>query len=158
MSLWPLVLVLLSVLSAQAAYATTLTVTDTSDNPSDSGSLRYAINTAVNGDQIVFASDLTGTIVLTHGPLAVNSDVTVSGPGIGLLTISGNNASSVFTIGSGATVTLSSLSINNGTGVNAGGIYNAGALSVNYCIFTSNHGALGGAIENYFGGTAVDHE
>jgi len=48
-----------------------------------------------------------------------------------------NHAGAVFNISSGATVNISGLSIINGTGANAGGIYNAGALTVNYCVFTA---------------------
>jgi predicted outer membrane repeat protein len=151
LSLLAVLVVLVS--CAQAAFAATFTVTDLSDNASDSGSLRYAVNTAVDGDQIVFASGLTGTILLANGPLTIGSNITIAGPGIGFVTISGNHAGAVFNISSGATVNISGLSIINGTGANAGGIYNAGALTVNYCVFTANHGNYGGAIENYFGGT-----
>src|SRR5947209_3746839 len=73
--------------------ATAFTVTDNSDNPADPGSLRYAINNLTAGaNSITFAPGLAGqTITLTNGELLISQGVVVTGPGAGLLTISGNN-------------------------------------------------------------------
>ena len=146
-------------LCPRAACGATHTVADTADNAADTGSLRYAVNTAANGDTIDFAANVIGTITLTNGPLAVNTNVTIQGPGAGLLTISGNHAVSVFTLSGGSTVTLSGLTIANGKGsgdhgTDGGGIYGDGTLTVTSCTFSNNSAsAFGGAIDLF--GTLV---
>lgn len=81
----------------------TFTVLNTLD--SGAGSLREAIglaNTTAGADTIVFDGAVFGstpqTITLTSGQLLLNSNaaVTITGPGAGLLSISGNNTSRVF--------------------------------------------------------------
>ncbi|MGO8720673.1 MAG: beta strand repeat-containing protein [Acidobacteriaceae bacterium] len=143
-------------LCSRTACAATYTVTDTSDNPADTGSLRYAVNHAANGDTIDFAAGVTGTIPLTNGPLTISASVTITGPGAAFVTISGNSASNVFTINSGIVV-LSGLNIANGNAGPSGfggGIYNnTGTLTVENCIFNANAGGYGGAIMNNFGST-----
>src|SRR5262249_30624981 len=65
----------------------TLTVTNNLD--SGSGSLRYAITHAHDGDTIAFAPGLAGqTIALTSDELAIKNSVDIEGPGASLLTIS----------------------------------------------------------------------
>jgi hypothetical protein len=121
-------------------------VTDLTDNPADTGSLRYAVNTAVNGDTISFAANVLGTLNLTNGTLNISHSVTIAGPGAGLLTISGNHAAPVFTIYSAGNVNISYLTIANGTSSsNGGGIYSASTtLVVNDCTFLGNTTSAGG--------------
>ena len=132
--------------------ASTCTVTDNSDDPSDTGSLRYCVNNSSNGTQINFNTPLTGgnTITLNsaNGPLAITTNITIAGPGSSQLTVSGGNAVGVFTVGSSLTVTISGLTISNGKATNGGGIYiNNGHLTVENCTFTGNQASSdGGAI------------
>src|SRR6516165_5728506 len=75
----------------------TLTVTNTLD--SGAGSLRAEIRAAHDGYTIVFAPSLVGqTITLTSGELLIDHGVTMTGPGAGNLTVSGNNVSRVFEV------------------------------------------------------------
>jgi uncharacterized protein (TIGR03437 family) len=82
----------------------------------------------------------------------VVGSLTINGPGANLLTISGNNASRVFNIGSGHTVNLSGMTMTNGNGVGLGGtgggcIYSDGNLTVtNSTISNNSTGANGGGI------------
>src|SRR5271166_6107073 len=65
----------------------TLVVTNTSDNGSTVGSLRYEIAHSHSGDIIRFASSLSGqTISLTGGELAINHNLRIAGLGEGKLT------------------------------------------------------------------------
>jgi hypothetical protein len=141
-------LILLAFMVSAAAHATVYTVTDNTDNAADTGSLRYAVNTATSGSDTILFSGVIGTITLTNGTLAIANGVTIEGPGANLLTISGNHAVTVFTISSG-TVTISGLTIANGnTGGNGGGIYSAGTLTVENSTFSGNVASSGGGIFN----------
>src|SRR5262249_31105777 len=68
------------------------TVTNLNDD--GPGSLRQAIdkaNGALGADAIVFQPGLAGPITLTSGELDVMDSVTITGPGAGVITVSGNN-------------------------------------------------------------------
>src|SRR3954454_6883931 len=71
------------------------------------GSLRDAVLTAnahPGADTIDFG--VTGAITLNTGELNITGDLAVLGPGADKLTISGNNASRIFEVGSDATVKI----------------------------------------------------
>jgi hypothetical protein len=111
-----------------------------------------------------FASAIT--ITEANGTLNVPSYTTVQGATSGsgvtpqnLVTVSGNNANSVFTVASGVTGgVINNLTITQGAGtmvnggLSGGGIDNAGSLTVNSSTFTANTlstvGTFGGAILN----------
>jgi len=114
---------------AGSAQADTLTVTNI--NNTGSGSLRSAIETAdASGvaDTITFAADLGATIKLTSGPLTINSDLTIKGPGAHELSVSGTGNSGVFSVASGATAKIKGLTITGGNADSGGGINNKGTL------------------------------
>jgi hypothetical protein len=116
----------------------TWTVLNNSDH--DPGSLRAAIASASNGDQIIFDPALNGeTITLTTGELLVNQSLTITGPGSDQLTVSGNQASRVLEIPAHNTVSLSGLTISNGRVVHGGGgILNAGTLTLTSATVAEN--------------------
>src|SRR5262249_11820453 len=107
------------------------------------GSLRAAVAQAdahPGGDTIVFDEGLTGTIALTGGELDLTDDLKINGPGADRLAVSGGNASRVFEVEAGETVSISGLTIaggNAGAG-NGGGIDNFGALTVSDSVFSGN--------------------
>src|SRR6266480_3999980 len=70
------------------ALADIIVVTNTNDT--GPGSLRQALADVNDGDTITFV--VTGTIGLTSGELFVNNNVTISGPGANMLTITRNSA------------------------------------------------------------------
>jgi large repetitive protein len=113
-------------------------------------------------DATVFASANTAaqnTITLgSSGTLNIPSNTTISGATSGsgatlsnLVTVSGNNAYSVFNVASGVTGTaIANLVIANGN-AEGGGIFNAGGLNLTGCTFSANSmptGSEGGAIWN----------
>lgn len=137
------------------AEAATLTVTNLNDG--GAGSLRAAIATASPGDSITFQPGLTGQITLTTGPLLFDKSLSVDGTGHGI-TVNGNAAATVVTVGSGAVVVLSGLTISGGSNVVAGtpvggGIQNQGTLTVTGCTITANTAGIGGGIANVVGGS-----
>ena len=88
-----------------------LTVTTSAD--SGPGSLRDAIALAASGDTIHFAKNVH-VITLTGTELDISKNLDIEGTGANHLFISGNNASRVFYVKSGNTLTLANLTIANG--------------------------------------------
>ncbi len=140
------------------------TLTVTSDADSGPGSLRGAIALASSGDTIKFAGSAYGTITLTSGPLVVQGiDLTIQGPGSNKLTISGNDAYTVFELGilppsfsTPNNVTISGVTIADGNAVNnddggsGGAIAEAVNLTLTASVLRGNvaPGGSGGAIYN----------
>ncbi|MBI3649507.1 MAG: HYR domain-containing protein [Acidobacteria bacterium] len=132
------------------------TVSSLSD--SGAGSLRQAIldaNATAGADTIDFQDELFGTITLTSGQLpAITEDLTITGPGPQLLTISGNNASRVFEVASGISVTLSGLTISNGTVAVGVGLANHSVSAVGGGLANNGVSVVGGGLYNN-GGTLM---
>lgn len=131
----------------------TFVVTNTND--SGAGSLRQAIldaNAAAGADMITFDSTVFSTpqtITLTSGNLVIanspDASVTINGPGANVLTVSGNNASKIFTILETPVVTISGMTLTQGNGVGSspgnnfgGAIYNQGDLTLSSVVVTGN--------------------
>jgi len=113
--------------------------------------LRGAIleaNTA-SGSTIQFQSGVSGTIFLTSVLPTISQSMTITGPGVSTLTISGSYAYQILNIASG-TVTISGLTFANGTarGGDAGAIFggSSGALTLMNSAFSGNSGNYGGAV------------
>ena len=157
----------------------TVPSTFTVGNLADSGpeSLRQAIldaNDNPGADLIRFApAARDGTITLTSGQLSITDDLILDGPGVHRLTISGNDASRVFSVSGSATdVEIRDLTIANGraTGTTVegpfgpvtlgGGLLNTGARVVVSHVTMDNNQAVGpivqgGAIATLAGATLV---
>jgi hypothetical protein len=128
---------------------TTYTVINTADT--GPGSLRDAVaqaNANVGADDIVFSSlfNTPQTITLTSGQLSLTdaSTTTITGPGASLLTVSGNNASGVFSVGTGDFASLSGLTVTGGSAVTGGGVNNLGNTTLTNCTFTGNTASTNG--------------
>ncbi|KDD67816.1 glycosyl hydrolase [Pseudomonas mandelii PD30] len=121
------------------------------------GSLRAAMASAQNGDIVTFS---TGMTVQLTSELLINKNITVDGDlnndGAADVILDGQYRTRVIEVASGSTVTLDGLVITRGlvsgnggnggygaTGAMAGGIFNAGILTLNNVSVTSN-GASGG--------------
>ena len=89
-------------MNVRAEIWTVTKTADTDDGICDSDcSLREAIaRAAVSRDTIVFSElfNSAQTITLDRTDLVVNKNLTISGPGPELLTVSGNNLSRIFRI------------------------------------------------------------
>jgi hypothetical protein len=148
---------------------TVVNLGDTGGGSGLMGDLRYAVDTAnANPDlsnRIVFQPGLAGTIDLTLGPLTVDKDLEIDGPGQDLLTVSANHQSGVFYITADPSVevvNVSGLTIADGTGINnvGGGIYNDHAdLTLTSCTVVGNavgEFGYGGGIYNRSGALTLN--
>jgi len=140
---------------------TVLSLLVTTGADSGLGSLRQAIADAAPGDTIVFAKRVH-TITLTSGELQITKNLDIENQGANKLTISGNDASRVFDISAGETVTIAGLTITDGRSNGktldspglGGGILNFGSLKL-FNDIVSNNQALGTTdINNGFPGGA----
>jgi hypothetical protein len=114
---------------AIAAYAATITVTNTHD--SGACSLRQALADATDGDTINFDPALNGqTINLTSAELAIDKNITISGPGPNLLTVSRSSGTfRIFHVLPGHTDTIQGLTISGGNATpNGSGVLNDHAV------------------------------
>jgi hypothetical protein len=145
-----------------------VTLIVTNNNNQGAGSLRQAVLDAspADNDVVTFATNVTGTIVLTNGELAISKDITILGPGATQLAVSGNSNSRVFSCQSG-NISLSGLTIRNGRQLGlagafevngqeglGGGIFNAATLALSECTIVSNSvaGGQGGPTGSGFAG------
>jgi hypothetical protein len=127
-----------------------LTVTSSAD--SGPGSLRDAIASAVSGDTINFAKNVH-VITLTGTALEVSKNLDIEGPGANQLTISGNNASRVFYVKSGNTLTLANLTIAGGQASGPLSTSLVGEFSGGGTIVPPSGAGGGGGILNEHGAT-----
>jgi hypothetical protein len=148
-------LVLCSLGFSGRASGATITVTNTND--SGTGSLRDAITMANANPPGTINITATGTITLLSTLPAITANMTLTGPGANLLTVSGNNSttvSTIFTITNGVTASISGLTIANGNSNSSdqggGGILNDGTLTVSNCTISGNSGT--GSVNNEGGG------
>jgi CSLREA domain-containing protein len=93
---------------------------------------------------------VTSPIDLSSALPDMNHNVNLNGPGANQLTIQrsttpGTAEFRIFTISSGRLVSISGLTISNGSNVNGGGILNSGTLTINNC---NLYGNLGAGIDN----------
>jgi sugar lactone lactonase YvrE len=133
-----------------SAIGTSLAVTNTND--SGFGSLRDALANAVSGDTINFSLPSPATITLAS-TLTINTSLTITGSGASSVAISGNNAVQVMSIGGGTTVSISGVTIENGSlstgsfpegaSIYGGGIANAGTLTLSNCVVSGNSAGTG---------------
>src|SRR5262245_56073759 len=97
------------------ALPSTFSVLNLADD--GAGSLRAAVAAAEANpgpDLIDFAPGVEGTIPLTTGELMIRGDLTITGPGIDRLTVSGTDTSRVFNvIGGGDETTRIAVSISD---------------------------------------------
>jgi hypothetical protein len=135
--------------TVQAVFVREVSVT--TNTGTASGSLPYAITNALDGDTIVIQSGV-GTITLTAA-MSLTKSVTIEGNGV---TVSGNNAVKILTIGSSSvnpTVTIRGVRFDQGRANDyAGGIRNYGITTLESCIFSNNSvsssSGQAGAIQN----------
>lgn len=152
---WQLLL-LASILLSSSIQAAELVV-DTLDDAGP-GSLREAIglaNANPGADTIVFDPTLNGGAIVLQSALPdIAGELNIVGPGAEQLSINGNQAHQIFSVESGALVTISGLSLLDGSNQLGGGaILNQGTLVIIESVLTGNQAEFGGggAIDNLEG-------
>jgi len=141
--------------SYQSAKSTT--VTNCSGSASTPGSLPYEVANAVSGDTINFALSPSCSVITLASTIDIGANMIIAGPGANALAVSGGGAVGVFSVGSGWTVSIAGLTIDDGNSPAGGGIANeGGAVSVTASTFIANHALEGGGISNLGTVTVAD--
>jgi hypothetical protein len=139
---------------------TVYTVTDPSDEASDTNSLRYAViqadadinpaGSVIRFDPLVFSVPRTITLSSTLDLTGKNGPIVIDGPGAALLTVSGQGAVRVFDVGASVTTTISDLTISDGWtsdsgagDAQGGGLFNGGGTVVLSGTVVSDNRAVG---------------
>src|SRR5262249_13967341 len=139
-------------------------LTDLGEGKGFVGDLRYCIEQTQDKDSIQFA--VKGTINLTRALPDLTRSISIEGPGADLLTVQQRR----IPVSSTATVSISGLTLSNGSGITnlggtltisnstisrngsyfgGGGIFNSGTLTVSNSTISRNWGGeLGGGIDN----------
>ena len=139
--------------TASTSFLFAVPYTVTNANDTGPGSLRGTIAAAQNDGFISFDPSVTGPIVLTSGTIAVSKALFVQGPGARVVSVTGNDSSAIFSVGAGATLTVSGLTFTHAK--QAIQVAGNGTLHVADCAFLDNSAARGAAIANQ-GATVVD--
>ena len=152
-------LVLVVACAAVLAKADTFTVNSTADTGSGSGfmgDLRYCVGAAASApgsvtivfDSTVFAA---GPTISLADELILGASVTIDATGLAKgVTLSGGSAHRLFSVSSGAVLTLKGLALKNGNGAgatasgNGGAIFNGGTLTLVNCSLINNTASSGG--------------
>jgi CSLREA domain-containing protein len=149
--------------------SSSVVVTSSADSGADT--LREAIDTKVcDGGTITFDPGVT-SITLASELHFTTKNMTITGPGSGTLTISGNNATRIFDVDSGRTITISGVTLSSGkvTGAaggpglvgstgSGGAVLNGGALTLSGVVINGGQaiGGVGGANTGAPGGNGGD--
>jgi hypothetical protein len=136
-----------TVLPAQVAGAADDVVSTC--NGSGPGSLPAVVAAAASGDTITFSVSCPPSSPITlASTLDIDTNLTIDGPGSSDVAVSGDKMVGVFDIASGATVTFSGLTVEDGnSGTDGGGIGNEGSLKVKDSTISGNNAVgLGGGI------------
>ena len=148
------VLTILSLLFVQNIIAQTVT----NLNDSGTGSLRQSIVDAeanAGADTISFTSGLLGTITLASDLPNITENLTIIGPGIGLV-LSGNNSWKMFNVTNNAQLTISQMTFSycaQSIADNTGSVFNVGSGSKIYADnirLTNNAWLIGHTFNNTF--------
>jgi hypothetical protein len=111
----------------------------TSCADSGTGSLRAAVQADSGGDPIDLSQLSCSQITLTSGAIHAAQNLTLLGPGSGLLTIDGNSNDRIFAEeAAGATLAISGMTLQNGHGadVSGGCIYSSGPVVLDDAVVT----------------------
>ncbi len=119
----------------------------TSLNDNGPGSLHYAIDEAPAGSTITFDTSLHGTILLTSGDLNIARNLTIRGPGAGILSISSGESGYIVHAIYRVTVTISGLTFKDSK-TSTGFVNNNGTLTLSNSIVSGNTATGGGGINN----------
>ncbi len=133
-------------LAARPAQAATLTVTTCAD--SGAGSLRQAVNSANNGDTILFAIDCPASSpLLLTTQITVSTGMTISGAGREVV-LDGNHVTRIFDIATSGDVRLEYLTLRNGSANRGSAIQNiSNTTTIDHVTFINNSASSnGGAV------------
>ena len=146
-------------LRAQNTHTVTTLEDENHSPPGSALSLREALREADDGDIITFDASLKGTIALTNGPLVIDNNYTIDGPGNSDIELNGLHEFRIFSIEAAnppIDVTIRDLVLANGHADRGACIYGDQNLTLENCTFTTSVAVLeGGAICDLGGSLSI---
>jgi predicted outer membrane repeat protein len=137
---------LLAVSPAQPAQATVYTVTNTND--SGTGSLRWAIASAGDGDTVTFSGALSGQTISLSSQIEIEDDLTIDGSNLAYpVAVIASSSVRIFLVDSLATATINQLVLGNSYGSGAGG-----GIIITHGDLTITNSTLAGGETPWYGG------
>jgi hypothetical protein len=146
-----------------SSFASNLFAQVTTNADSGPGSLRQVVANAANASTtVLFDGSLSGqTTILTSGQITISNSLAIDASALPAgFRISGNGASRIFEVTTGANVTLNALSLSNGYAGSGGAILvdNGGVLTLSNSIVSgSSASGAGGGIGNFGGVVNVNN-
>jgi len=135
----------------------TKTVTSALDDGS-TGTLRYLVENVCPGDVIQFDPSLTNSTIVLDGQIIVDQNVSIVGLGINNLSISGDDASRIFSINAGVTISITGLSLIDGfAATNGGAFVNNGNVQLENVKFAGNKNGVTSKAFTSFGSVTMNN-
>jgi hypothetical protein len=155
---------MLAVFAPRSSTAGSTFTVNTAGDPGPGGtvSLRQAIASAnaSSGNTVLFEANLVGSTITLATQIFINQPMDIIGPGAGLLTISGNDATRIFTLKNCpgiVPVSFSGLTLSHGHADVGGAVYaDHCRVTLNNSRVTDNYaGTIGGGIAAYVASAVI---
>jgi spore coat protein A len=112
------------------------------------GSLRYAVDCAIDGDTIYFHPDLAGDTIQLLDTILIAKDIVILNAHGGPITINAQNIQRAFSIVAGHTAALIHLDIMSGTALQGSAISNQGTLTLDQIEILQGFSGPGSLVHN----------
>jgi predicted outer membrane repeat protein len=136
-------------LTPGVAGAAPVAVTNCSGSATVSGSLPYEVQRAESGQTLAFSVSCPPTSpIRLSAVIDVTTDLTITGPGAGSVVISGGGTTAAIEVGLAGVLSISGVTIEDGSADLGGAIQNDGTLTLTDTTLSGNSAEQGGAVYN----------
>jgi hypothetical protein len=139
----------MTALTAGIAGAAQMTVTNCSGSAAVSGSLPYEVQRAKSGRTLAFSVSCPATSPIELSTaMDITTDLTITGPGAGSMVVSGGGTTAAIDVGPAGALSVSGVTIEDGSADLGGAIQNDGTLTVTDSTISASSAEQGGGVYN----------